>query len=225
MVAVVFQGSAWFFAVDALLAFVGMAAAGLIVLLSAKLLRLTKEPKFLYFTFAFSLIGGGLLVRSATNILVFVLSPYLDQLLGWELKEYRNLFFFIGYGGFIVGTILGYVLLAVSTMKTRERGVIVLLAALALLLQSLSGSYYLSFYVSSAVFLSFISFHMCQNFLQRKAASAFLVFSSFLLQLMASIAFLLELYQPLFHYVAYAALLSGYGLLLMAMGRVLLRKS
>lgn len=219
-----FQGPAWFFVVDAVLAFLGMSAACLIVLLSVKALRLTKEPKFLYFTFAFSLIGGGLLVRSVTNVLVFVVSPYVDSVLGSQLYELRNMFLFLGYGVFIVGTILGYVLLAVSTLKTRERRVIVLLSALALLLQSLSGSYYVSFYVSSAVFLSFISYHMCQNFLQRKAATAFFVFGSFLLQLVASVAFLLDLMHPWFHYVAYAALLSGYGLLLVAMGRVL-RKS
>ena len=57
MVAVVLHGPPWFFLLDAVLGFVGMAGAILIVALSAKALKLTKDRKFIYFTIAFALIG------------------------------------------------------------------------------------------------------------------------------------------------------------------------
>ncbi len=224
MVAVVLHGPPWFFLLDAVLGFLGMAAAVLIVVLSAKAFKLTKERKFIYFTIAFALIGIGLLIRSLTNITVFLGLPYFDQSMGTKITDYRGYFFFFGYGSFIVSTVVGYVLLAISTMKSREPRITILLTALVLLLLGLSSSYFLSFYLVSTILLGFITYHVCRNCVKRKSATAVMVFVAFALQFLANIAYVLELYHPLFYYVANVALLGGYGLLLLALARVLLGK-
>lgn len=221
MVAVVLHGPPWFFLLDAVLGFVGMAGAIVIVALSAKALKLTKDRKFIYFTIAFALIGLGLLIRSMTNVVVFLGLPWADQVMSAKISDYRGYFFFVGYGAFIVSTVVGYVLLAVSTMKIREPRITILLTALVLLLLGLSSSYFLSFYLVSTILLAFITYHVCRNCLERKSVTAGLVFAAFALQLFANVAFVLELYHQLFYYVANISLLAGYGVLLLALVRVL----
>jgi len=224
MVAVVVHGPPWFFMLDAFLAFLGMAAAVLIVLLSVKALRLTSERKFLYFAVSFILIGFALLVRSITNVLVFLVIPYIDSIMSFGISHYRGTFFFVGYGLFIVSSIIGYVLLAVSTMRLREPRITILLTVLVLLMLGLSSSYFLAFYLTTIILLGFITFHVCRNCLERKSKGAFLVFFSFLLQFVAHISFVLEMVHPLFYYFGSIALLGGYGVLLVALFRVLVVK-
>ncbi|MBI4016325.1 MAG: hypothetical protein HY363_01375 [Candidatus Aenigmarchaeota archaeon] len=221
MVAVVVHGPPWFFLLDAALAFFGLAAAMVIVLLSMKALNLTKERKFLYFTIAFTLTGMGLFVRSVTNVIVFLIIPYVDKVMSSGLRDFRGTFFFVGYGLFIVCSIIGYVLLAVSTMKIREPRITILLTVLVLLLLGLSSSYFFAYYLTAITLLGFITFHVCKNCLERKSKSAFLVFFSFLLQFVAHIAFVLESVHPMFYYFGSIALLGGYGVLLTALANVL----
>ena len=221
MVAVVLHGPVWFFLLDAVLGFLGMAAAIVIVLLSAKALSLLQERKYLYFSLAYALIGFGLLIRAITNVLVFFVTPHIRQIV--DLQHDRGTFFYFGYGSFIVCSVLGYVLLAVSTMKSREPRITLLLTLLVLLLLGISSSYFLSFYLSSAILLGFITYHVGVNFFQRKSFTAFAVFTSFFLQFTAQIGFLLEVTDQLFYYIANSALLGGYIILLFTLAHLLFK--
>ena len=207
----------WFFGLDA-----GLEAfAGIIVLLIAfasyKLYRTTDERSYKYFLISFFLLGVSFLSRAVADAFlgkVFFTAP--AKVIAWV--------FFLGYVGHIFLALAAYLLLVASTYKINDKRLLVMMFLIMVPALFLSGSYFLSFYVISAILLVFITWAYLQNFRKVKSATSCLVFIAFLLLTLAQPQFILDALSEVWYVAAHATQGLAYLVLLVALLRILFKR-
>ncbi len=206
----------WFFGLDAgLEAFAGIIAL-LIAYASYKLYKSTDERSYKYFLASFLLLGVSFLSRAVADAFlgkVFFVAPV--KFIAWV--------FFLGYIGHIFSALAAYILLVASTYKINDKRLLVMLFLIMIPALFLSGSYFLSFYVISAILLVFITWAYLQNFRKFRSTTSCLVFLAFLLLTLAQPQFILDAVSDVWYVTAHATQGLAYLVLLVALLRILFK--
>lgn len=209
-------GPSWFFGADAILEGLAALIAFCVTLASFKVWKITKVKKYGVFTTSFALLTLSFLARAITDTLVEGIIYKVPQ-------EYIAKVFFLGYVTHILLALIAYVTLLVVTHNITDRRITALIYFTLIPSLLLSGSYFLSFYGLSAIFLAFITVAYYHNYKKVCKATACLVFISFLIITASQVLFLLEaVYDPLY-VIAHVTQALGYLTLLFALIKALLR--
>ena len=224
MVNVYLHGPEWFFGVDASLETLATIIALFVAVASFKVYRMTREKKYAYFTASFVLLTLSFLARALTDSL---LEDVFDKIMGKHAltisQQYAPVLFFTGYVTHIFLALTAYVILLLVTHKITDKRLISLLFIMLIPSMLLSGSYFLSFYGLSIIFLGFITNAYYQNYRKICKLPSCLVFIAFLFLTIAQVLFLLEaVYKPLY-VAAHVTQAAGYVVLLFALIRILLK--
>lgn len=215
MVSVYLQGPEWFFGADASLEAFAAVIAFCVAFASLRVYRMTREKKYAYFTASMALLTISFLARTTADIL-------LEELWFKMPANIAGLTFFAGYVTHILLALTAYILLIIVTHKITDKRIIALLFLIMVPSLLISGSYFLSFYGLSTIFLAFVAFTYFQNYYKVRKIAACLVFVAFLLLTIAQVMFLFEaVYDPLY-VAAHIAQAVGYLALLFALIRTLL---
>lgn len=236
MVSVQLQTPPWFFGVDATLELAAALTALLVLWASYRVYRLTGDKTHKYFTFAFFLLTLSFFSRALTDAL-------LENLLFIHVPQaYLGLIFYLGYVAHIFLAIAAYIIIFALTHKLYDRKILVFLFLIIAPSLLLSGSYFISFYGLSAVFLAFITYAYYQNYRKVHTGTSCLVFIAFAFLTATQLIFLCESILPLYighmpgmydfavslkhrtYVAAQAAQAAGYFTLFVALLRTLLRK-
>lgn len=220
----------WFSSWDLIFQGIGLLAVLLIAGYSWKVYRISSENKYGYFSFAFILIGIGLVLNMFTqgllyysslrNVATAVLVPIVGM--GNVGINYSDLFF---RGGFLLHmiTMLGAWLLIffVSQKKSGrlksyyEVSQIALFVYLILLISWVSNFKYFVFYLTSTVILGMTVLNYYKNYLNTNGSkNALLVMVSFLLILIGHFFFVFVFLRNNLYVIGEVFLLSGLLLLL-----------
>ncbi len=227
--------SYWFFGVDAILEAMAAVIAFLVVWASYRVYRLTGDKTHKYFTISFFLLTLSFFARAFTDAI-------LENLLFSVPQEYAGALFYLGYVAHIFLAIAAYIIIFALTHKLYDKRILVFLFLITAPALLLSGSYFISFYGLSAVFLAFITYAYYQNFRKVCTGTSCLVFLSFAFLTATQLIFLLEAILPPYignmpglydfaislkhriYVAAHAAQAAGYFTLFVALLRTLLRK-
>jgi len=216
MVNVYIHGPHWFFGMDAILEAGAALIALCVTFASLKIYLMTGEKKYGYFTSSFGLLTLSFLSRAITDAL-------LEDVFFKLPSEIAAKVFFTGYVAHIMLALTAYTLLLIITHKITDKRIIALLFLIMVPSLLLSGSYFLSFYGLSAIFLAFIALAYYHNYKKVSKATACLVFISFTLLTIAQTLFLLEAaYQTLF-VPAHITQAAGYLVILFALIKAMLK--
>lgn len=216
MVSVQLQGPEWFFGMDASLTAFAAIIAFCVAFVSLRVYRITGERKYAFFTASFVLLTLGFVIRAATDALLeglFVTIP----------GAMTGTIFFFGYVTHILLTLTAYLILVVVTHKIKDWRIIALLFLILVPSLLISGSYFLSFYGLSAIFLAFIALAYYQNCRKVCKIASYLVFIAFLLLMFAQLQFLLEALHDYWYVGAHLTQAVGYLVLLFALIKTLLK--
>ncbi len=216
MVNVYIHGPEWFFGVDAILESGAALIALCVTLASFRIYLMTREKKYAYFTSSFGLLTLSFLSRAITDAL-------LEDVFFKLPAEIAAKVFFTGYVAHILLALTAYVLLLIVTHKITDKRLIALLFLIMVPSLLLSGSYFLSFYGLSAIFLAFIALSYYQNYKKVCKATACLVFISFTLLTLAQVLFLLETIYNFLFVAAHVTQAAGYLVILFALIKAMLK--
>ncbi len=189
----VLNGPTWFWGIDVIFALVFTLVTILIALMSFKAYKLTKEPKYKFFSLSFILISLSFLVFSIFNsILIFHLSDKINLLLSaFDFAFFIQVFL----------TLLAYMILIIITFKIKDPKVVSLLLALLLLFILFSHQYTLKYHLTSLVLLSFLSFQFFINYQEKQNKNSNLVFTSFYLLACAELFYIINIFTTEYLYV------------------------
>jgi hypothetical protein len=216
MVNVILQGPKWFFGVDAGLGFLSMLIAALVAVMAYKVYKMTREKKYAFFSVSFALLTFSYLSRAWTDVLLQGEMTRLPERLVGTV-------FFVGYVLHIFSALTAFLLLIFVTYKLQDKRIIALLYLILIPSMLLSGSYFLSFYGLSIIFLSFITYAFYGNYKKVRTKTALLVASAFTLITFSQVAFLLEAIHDLWYVAAQISQFAGYMILLIALIKVVLK--
>ena len=216
MVAIHLQGPVWFFGVDASLEAFAVIIALSVAIASFKVYRMTREKRFAYFTASFVLLTLSFLARAITDAL-------LEEIVLKVPSAMNGLIFFSGYVSHILLALTAYLLLIIITHKITDKRIIALLFLILVPSLLISGSYFLSFYGLSAIFLAFVTLAYFQNYRKVCSAASCLVFIAFALITVAQVLFLLESVRQYLYVLAHIVQAAGYLALLVALIKTLLK--
>lgn len=212
VVAITVRGPEWFFGIDSLFEGFATIALLLVTLISFKAYKFTKDKKYRTFALAFGLMTLGMLGRGVADFLVFMGA------------KVHPLVLITGYAGYMGLTLVALVILFALTLKTKQRAPFIALLLISLSLMLFSSSYRLSFHAISFILIAFIAYHFVRNYFQKKALTACLVCASFSLFGIAQIAFVVDILRHKFFVIGHLIHLVAFGLLFVALVRVLLKK-
>jgi len=224
MVSVYLHGPKWFFGADASLMAFSALIAFCVAFASFRLYRMTKEKKYAFFTASFILLTLSFISRALTDSI-------LEEIMFSVPAQYAGLVFFAGYVTHILLALTAYLLLIIITHKITDKRIIALLFLVLVPSMLLSGSYYLSFYGLSVIFLAFISIAYFQNYRKVCSAASCLVFIAFVLLTLSQVQFLLEgirilsleIVRPYVYVAAHITQAVGYLVILFALVKTLLK--
>ena len=133
------------------------------------------------------------------------------------------LVFYIGYGLHILATIFAFLTLFILANRINNPRLVLLLYLMVFPLIYYSGSYFMSFYVSTTIITGLIALTYFQNLLKspKKKFSTICVFIAFLMLFLAHLQFLLSKFNHLFYISAGVTQLAGFVLFLITIIKVL----
>lgn len=206
-------GPTWFFGVDAGLEALTAVVAFCVVVAALRVFQFTREKKYGYFTLAFGLLTLSFLSRAVADLLI-------EELL-WKLpQELIAKIFLFGYVSHIFFAIAAYLILLVLTYKIEDARVVTLIGLLLIPALLLSGSYFLSFYIISALMLGYIALAYYHNFKRVCSMPSCLVFWAFVFLFLAQVLFLCEIVHDYWYAAAHIVQACGYLLMLIALLRI-----
>jgi hypothetical protein len=203
MVSVVVRNPDWFLNTDVFFSVISIFVSLIIIFVSFRAWRLTKEVKYFGLIAAFLAFAFGFFTRMVANI-------YPDPL-----------FFYIGYGLHILSTIFAFLTLFLLANKITNPRVFLLFYLLVFPLIYFSGSYFFSFYITTSLITCLLALTYFQNLIRIKKFAPFCVFSAFFLLFLAHIQFLLSSLNNIFYYTASISQLLGFILFLLTIVKVL----
>lgn len=208
-------GPQWFFGVDAGLEATAAIIAFFIAVSALKVFRMSHDKRYFYFMGSFALLTLSFLSRAITDTLIEGIVVSVPQ-------DYLGSIFFYGYVAHIFLALAAYVILFAVTHKIHDRRIVAFLFLILVPGLLLSASYFLSFYVTSLLFLAFISSIYLQNALKVKKLTSWLVFLGFMIITIAQVFFLLDAVTKTQGYViAHMAQGLGYLVLLLALLKII----
>ena len=208
------NGPTWFWGYDIIFSVVSILTTLLIMFLSFKAYKMTKDSKYKFFSLAFLFISLAHLAFSFFNaVIIFHLSNRLYNILQS---------FDIGFFIYLFLTLLAYIILIIIVYKIDDNRIIALLLSLTLLFVLFANQHILKFHIISLVLLAFLALQFYSNFKEKANKNAKLVFISFYLLLTSEVFFLVNLYTNEYLYVvAQLIQLIGYLVLFYMFMRVL----
>ncbi|MEM2915948.1 MAG: hypothetical protein QXT19_01120 [Candidatus Woesearchaeota archaeon] len=211
-VSIIVRGPEWFFGIDSL--FEGFAAIALllVILFSYKAYKLTKDKRYRTFGIAFGLMLTGIVARALADLCVYA------------KLSVHPLALMMLYAGYMGLTLVSIIVLFALTLKIKQRAPIVALLLVSLVLVLLSSSYRLSFHSISVILLAFIAYHFIRNYLEKKSLSALLVCISFVLLTLTHAAFIVDIVKQRFYIIGHLLHLVAFGLLFVALIKVLKKR-
>jgi len=210
MVSITLQGPPWFFGVDATLEVIIAVIAFFVTVASLRVWRVTKEPKYGWFTASFGLLTLSFLSRALTDTIV-------EELLFACPKKYLPIVFYFGYLTHIILALVAFIMLFTVTHKIENKKVVALLYLILIPSLILSSSYFLSFYGISFAILLFITIAYYQNYRKVRNIPSGIVFVAFLLFTLAQAFFLFEAVNDWWYVLAQASQAMSFILLLLAL--------
>lgn len=209
-------GPSWFFGVDAGLEALAALIAFSVTVAALRIYKISGDKKYFYFTTSFVLLTLSFLARAITDFL-------LEELI-WHIPAHiLTKVFFYGYVSHIFLALGAYVILFSITHKINNPRVIALIALLLIPAMLISGSYFISFYVISLLFLAFISAAYFKNYKKVCTTPSCTVFIAFILITLAQAFFLFETTTKLWYVAAQLAQAAGYLTLLASLLTIKLR--
>lgn len=203
-------GPAWFFGVDAGLEAFAALIAFFVTVAALRLYRMTNESRYAYFTSSFALLTLSFLARAVTDFL-------LEDLIWHVPSAMTGKIFFYGYVTHIFLALAAYLTLFTITHKVTDNKITALLGLLLIPAMLVSGSYFISFYTISALFLAFITLAYHKNCKKVKTRSSCYVFYAFLFLTLAQIFFLFEAFKKPMYVAAHISQALGYLTLLFSL--------
>lgn len=220
----------WFYSLDLFFDSFSVLAGLIIVFLSLKIYRLTKEFRFRDLSVAFFLISLGFLLRILGNFaqlykpkVIQIVSTTIPSLV--EAVRPRTLYntgiflydFFILFG-------LSLLFLINIDMLGRRRVFIPFFLILSIILASFSYNRPIIFHLVSALYLFYIVNSYYSNWQSKKTRSSFFVFTSFVLFLISQIVFIFTTSGSSLWLLGEIIYLSSFILLLLILLIIILRK-
>ncbi len=220
----------WFSGYDLIFQAIGLVVVLLIAAYSWKVYRMTSENKYGYFSFAFILIGVGLLLNMLTQgllcysslrkVATSVLVPLVGA--GAEGINYQDLFFRSGVLLNMITMLGAWLLIFFVSQKKSGRlqsyyevSQIALFVYLVVLISIVSNFKYFVFYLTSTVILGMTVLNYYKNYLNtNKSKNAYLVMSSFFLILIGNFFFVFVFLKTNLYVFGEMFLLAGFLLLL-----------
>ena len=135
-------------------------------------------------------------------------------------KELAGAVFLAGYVVHIFLALVAYLILIIITHDIKDKRIIALLFLIIIPSLFLSGSYFLSFYGLSTIFLAFIAGSYYKNFRKCSTGASCLVFIAFLLIALSQAQFLLETVADYWYVTAQVTQALGYMTLLLALLKI-----
>jgi hypothetical protein len=217
MVSVLVHSPEWFFGVDSSLEACSALIAFLVAIVAYKIFRATKEKKYGFFSASFVLLTLSFIARAIADTV-------LEEIFDVEMPQ--SLAPHVFAGGYITHILLAltaYLILVFVTHKITDKRIITLFFLTMIPTMLLSGSYFLTFYGLSLIFLTFITIAYFQNYRKVRNLASFFVFVGFLAMAVAQIWFLLEVFYKPLYVGAQITQALGYLLLLFALVKTLLK--
>ncbi len=218
MVNVHLHGPQWFLGTDASLEALAALTAFFVAFAAYRIYRMTKEKKYAWFMTSFVLLTLSFLSRALTDAI-------LEELVFKIPSEVVEKIFYYGYVAHILLALIAYLILIIVTHKITDKRIIMLLLLTLVPSLLLSGSYYLSFYGLSTLFLAFVTLAYYQNYRKVRAITPCLVFVSFLLITLAQAQFLFDAVRQLFYVSAQITQAAGYLVLAIALLAIRLKSN
>ena len=217
----------WFNGWDIIFDAVGLLITLLIAAYSWRMYRVNGDNKFVYFSFAFLLVGLSFLAKIVTSGILYytpvrdVAADVLRPVAGQRL-ELSQLFYRAGFFLQMVTMLGGWLLIFFISQKSRARlrkfhevTQIALFLYLVLLISVVSNFKYFVFYLTSGVLLGLIVLNYYKNYLNtNRNANAYKVMLSFLFILIGNFFFIFVFLAQSFYVIGELFLLLGFLLLL-----------
>ena len=217
----------WFNGWDIVFDAVGLLITLLIAAYSWRMYRVNGDNKFVYFSFAFLLVGLSFLAKIVTSGILYytpvrdVAADVLRPVAGQRL-ELSQLFYRAGFFLQMVTMLGGWLLIFFISQKSRARlrkfhevTQIALFLYLVLLISVVSNFKYFVFYLTSGVLLGLIVLNYYKNYLNtNRNANAYKVMLSFLFILIGNFFFIFVFLAQSFYVIGELFLLLGFLLLL-----------
>jgi hypothetical protein len=201
----------WFYGAATMLEIFAIVVAVLISLFSYKVYRITKDKKHLYFTTAFAFITLSFVGRALT--IVYLATDVTAPIRNAVTPEVFNLGRFL-YVMLVLWAYLG--ILLVYTKFEHKRFIAVMLSIILALIFLVKSST-TTFFVASALLLSFISAELYDKYRTRKKTTTLYIFIAFFLQVFQYIAFLSGPMYDGFFVLAYFLQFISYLILFLAL--------
>jgi len=203
----------WFFGYDSILDLISFLITILIGFYSYRIYKLTGKKSYFFLYLAFLLLSIALVVKSFAN-----LSLYFDLLHKIGVKDTR-LFGYqmaaLGLFGYVLLTLLGYIILIALTLKLKGKRIISLLFFLVILTILLAKNSFMFFHlISFALLLLYVTPYFYDNYSKVKNIKALLVFLCFFFLSFGHLFLSLVFYSNQFYVLGIILQLAGFLMLL-----------
>lgn len=196
-----------------LIDFFVLLVSSIVAFQSYKIFKLVREKKYKLFTIAFSSMALAQLFKILSNITIFYRAVIQRQnfvmVLFRELSymQLANFISFILYKTFVL---VGFLLLFLIVVKTKNKSEAILLAYLSLMIIIFSIYYNLVFHLTIAVILLTLVMHFYQNYKKIGTKNSQFVFSAFVLIFFGAIIAIFTEVYPISHLIGEVFLLLGF---------------
>ena len=208
----------WFYGYDVVLELMFAIISLLVALIAFKIYKKISQNSVKLFAISFIFISVSYLLQSILNFLTI---STLRNNMGAMAKMHSILFFNnIGLWIHFFLMTLGLATLLYTTLKIKKPRVIWLLIILSVLGIYQSANALSMFYLTSTIYLLFITKHYISNFLKNRQTNTILIAVAFLLLLFSHLHFLLSLNHMLFYAVGHILELFAYVLILVNLYQV-----
>lgn len=220
---------AWFYGIDAVFEAGTAVIAAIISLYSYKIYKFTKEKRYFWFSTAFVMLAFAFAAKIFTNVTSYFNIIERNSFgladVAYNAAQGSDLFFIYGYAAYRALTLvafLGIYLVMTNKVKTSKSAVF-LFTYLVLALVYFSKLAALSFHLTAALILFFISMFTFRNCYQRTNAKTVCVSTAFFMLMLSQLIFIPAISNNIAYVLAEVIQLIGYSSMLMAY--VLVRKS
>ncbi|HSU72644.1 MAG TPA: hypothetical protein VLJ21_02245, partial [Candidatus Binatia bacterium] len=208
---------------DIVLEVFSILAAILITLVGYRAYKLTKEPRFFYFSLAFGLISLSFIARAVTaGVVLSEVGGVVSTVTQASFAAIESIFS-IGRFFYFLFVLFAYLILFVLSMRLVNRRIILLLSLFMILFAaSAFSASALIFYLVSLFLLIFITWQYRDNYLVKRTPSTLLSTVAFALMVVEFVLFVASalLMQPQLAAAAYLFRLTAYVILLAMIVRV-----
>lgn len=221
-------GPRWFYGIDYIFDFVSVIVGFMICYFSYKTYRYTSQKKYLYFAASFFLVASAFIAKILATIPVYSKELKVETVgLVTVTSQVVKKVAWINALGISVARLVmlfAFLILLLVALKIKDKKVIALLVYFLVISTTLVSASYIVFHMTLLIMLGILFLNYRQNCLKKKSLNAKLVMYSFFMLFLSQVFFVFEGLVKHFYVVGEGVQLIGYLILLVAMGKMLLKK-